>query len=93
MAMMDVQLNSWLLFEHAPRHFGTTEVVTHLGAEGVHRYTYTDFARRSQQLMHALDQLGIGRVSGWRRSPGTATATSSATSPSRAPDASCTRST
>ncbi len=61
MAMMDVQLNSWLLFEHAPRHFGTTEVVTHLGAEGVHRYTYTDFARRSQQLMHALDQLGIGK--------------------------------
>ena len=31
MAMMDVQLNAWLLFEHAPRHFGTTEVVTHLG--------------------------------------------------------------
>ena len=58
---MDVQLNSWLLFEHAPRHFGTTEVVTHLGPEGVHRYTYTDFARRSQQLMHALDQLGIGK--------------------------------
>ena len=61
MAMMDVQLNSWLLFEHAPRHFGTTEVVTHLGPEGVHRYTYTDFARRAQQLMHALDQLGIGQ--------------------------------
>ena len=59
MAMMDVQLNSWLLFDHAPRHFGTTEVVTHFGPEGVHRYTYSDFARRTQQLMHALDQLGI----------------------------------
>ena len=61
MGMMGVQLNSWLLFEHAPRHFGTTEVVTHLGSEGVHRHTYTDFARRSQQLMHALDRLGIGK--------------------------------
>jgi len=61
MGMMGVQLNSWLLFEHAPRHFGTTEVVTRVGSEGVHRHTYADFARRSQQLMHALDRLGIGR--------------------------------
>jgi len=59
MAMMDVELNSWLLFEHAPRHFASTEVVTRFDGGRVHRYTYADFARRSQQLMHALDHLGV----------------------------------
>jgi fatty-acyl-CoA synthase len=59
MAMMDVPLNSWLLFSHAATHFGRTQVVTRLGPGDVHRYTYADFARRAQQLMHALDQLGI----------------------------------
>lgn len=59
MAMMDAPLNSWLLFGHAATHFGSTEVVTRLGPGDVHRYTYADFARRAQQLMHALDRLGI----------------------------------
>jgi len=59
MAMMDVPLTSWLLFSHASTHFAGTEVVTRLGTGDVHRYTYADFARRSQQLMHALDRLGI----------------------------------
>src|SRR3712207_7851682 len=49
MAMMDVQLNSWLLFDHAPRHFVDTEVVTRLPSGEVHRYTYADFARRDRK--------------------------------------------
>jgi fatty-acyl-CoA synthase len=59
MAMMDVPLNSWLLFGHAARHFADTEVVTRRENGDVHRYTYADFARRAQQLMHALDRLGV----------------------------------
>jgi len=59
MSMMDVPLNAWLLFGHADRHFGDTEVVTRRGPGDVHRYTYADFARRAQQLMHALDRLGV----------------------------------
>src|SRR5579884_2182832 len=59
MAMMDTQLNSWLLFANAPRHFGDTEVVTLLPSGERHRYTYADFGRRTMQLMHALDRLGL----------------------------------
>lgn len=60
MAMMDVPLNAWLLFGHAARHFADTEVVTRRDPGEVHRYTYADFARRAQRLMHALDRLGAG---------------------------------
>jgi len=56
--MMPTQLNAWLLFQNAATHFGEVEIVS--GQEGgVHRYTYARFARRAQQLMHALDALGI----------------------------------
>lgn len=61
MAMMDAPLNSWLLFGHAPRYFHDTEVVSRLADGRVHRYTYADFGRRAQQLMHALDLLGLER--------------------------------
>src|SRR3954447_1702970 len=57
--MMDIPLNVWMLFEHAPRHFADTEVVTLVERRKPHRYTYGDFAQRAQQLMHALDGLGI----------------------------------
>ncbi|GAC1327246.1 MAG: long-chain fatty acid--CoA ligase [Candidatus Dormibacteria bacterium] len=57
--MMDDQLTTWLLFDHAQFHHGDTEVVSKLADGSVHRYTYADFARRSQQLMHALDSLGL----------------------------------
>ncbi|MCX4452087.1 long-chain fatty acid--CoA ligase [Streptomyces sp. NBC_01340] len=59
MAMMETPLNTWLLFGHAPRYFPDTEVVTRLPDGRVHRYTYAEFARRAQQLMHALDALGL----------------------------------
>ncbi len=59
MAMMESPLNSWMLFSHAERYFGATEVVTQLAPGQRHRYTYADFAKRAQQLMHALDRLGL----------------------------------
>ncbi len=59
MAMMDMPLNSWLIFENAPQHASDTEIVTQTGPGTVHRYTYADFGKRTQQLMHALDRLGL----------------------------------
>ncbi len=59
MPMMTSELNSWMLFGHAARHFGDTEVVTQLDGGRRHRYTYAEFSSRSQQLMHALDRLGL----------------------------------
>ena len=59
MAMMDTQLNSWLLFSHAEKHFGDSEVVSLVGPGKKHRYTYREYAHRTMQLMHALDKLGI----------------------------------
>ena len=57
--MMDVQLNTWLLFDHAPKHYSDTQVVSKLASGAMHRYTYANFGQRSQQLMHALDTLGL----------------------------------
>jgi fatty-acyl-CoA synthase len=65
MAMMDVQLNSWLLFAHAGVHNAEVEVVSRLASGEVRRSTYGRFSSRAQQLMHALDSLGLedgGRV-------------------------------
>ncbi|HUY40384.1 MAG TPA: long-chain fatty acid--CoA ligase [Candidatus Dormibacteraeota bacterium] len=59
--MMDVELNSWLMFEHAPKYAPDAEVVSRLPSGELHRYTYGDFAGRAQQLMHALDGLGVQR--------------------------------
>src|SRR5688572_8760805 len=60
MAMMETQLNAWMMFAHAPTHYADTEVVTKTAPDELHRYTYADFGRRAQQLMHALDRLGVG---------------------------------
>ena len=59
MAMMDVQLNSWLLFAHAGVHNAEVEVVSRLASGEVRRSTYGRFSSRAQQLMHALDSLGL----------------------------------
>ncbi|HJR18135.1 MAG TPA: long-chain fatty acid--CoA ligase [Actinomycetota bacterium] len=59
MAMMNTQLNSWMMFAHAPTHFADSEVVTKTGPDTLHRYSLGEFAVRAQQLMHALDRLGI----------------------------------
>ena len=60
--MMDTELNAWLLFDHAERHHGDDEIVTRFAATGqTHRTTYREFSRRAQQLMGALDQIGLER--------------------------------
>lgn len=59
MGMMKVSLNSWLMFDHAERYFPDTEIVTQVGPGLRHRYTYREFSHRTQQLMHALDTLGL----------------------------------
>jgi fatty-acyl-CoA synthase len=59
--MMDQPLNSWLLFANAARHHGAAEIVSRFPTGDVHRYTYTDFSGRAQQLMWALDHLGVER--------------------------------
>ena len=58
--MMPTQLTSWLLFQNAATHFGEVEIVSKEAA-GTHRYSYRAFTERAQQLMHALDALGIAR--------------------------------
>ena len=57
MTMMDTQLNAWLLFAHAEKHHAEVEIVTREVDGSVTRTTYGQWARRTQQLMHALDSL------------------------------------
>jgi acyl-CoA synthetase (AMP-forming)/AMP-acid ligase II len=59
--MMPTQLTSWLLFQNAETHFGNVEIVSREYGGDLHRTTFAAFARRAQQLMHALDRLGIAR--------------------------------
>jgi fatty-acyl-CoA synthase len=61
MGMMQASLNSWMMFDHAGRYFPDTEVVTQVGPDERHRYTYSEFTARTQQLMNALDALGLPR--------------------------------
>lgn len=59
MAIMDVQLNTWLLLDHAPRHFSDVEIVTQVEENNIHRYTYGEFHKRALSLMNALDSLDL----------------------------------
>jgi fatty-acyl-CoA synthase len=59
MAMMDVPLNLWLIYEHVAKHNAEVEVVSLMPGGVKHRYTYGEFVPRTNQLMHALDRLGI----------------------------------
>ncbi len=58
--MMDVPLSTWLLFSAAGRHHHRTEVASRCTDGKIHRYHMGDFSERSQQLMGALDTLGVG---------------------------------
>jgi fatty-acyl-CoA synthase len=58
---MDRPLNSWLLFAHAGRSHRHGEIVSRFPDGRVHRYDYGAFAGRAQQLMWALDELGLER--------------------------------
>ncbi len=57
--MMDTPLNAWMLFDNAPVHAPHAELVSRAPDGTVERHTYTEFGTRTQQLMHALDGLGI----------------------------------
>ncbi len=59
MAIMNTQLNSWLLLDHAPRHFPEVEVVTQLAPGQIHRYNYRQMVNRTYQLMNALENMGL----------------------------------
>ena len=59
--MMDRPLNSWLLFANAGRSHRHAEIVTRFPDGRVHRYDHGAFSGRAQQLMWALDHLGIER--------------------------------
>ena len=59
--MMDVELNSWMLFRNAERSYRDVEIVTQLDAEERHRYTYASMADRVRRLISALDALKIPR--------------------------------
>jgi fatty-acyl-CoA synthase len=57
--MMDVPLSTWSLFAGVARHRHGAEVVSRLPDGSVHRYRLGDFARRSEQLMTAIETLGV----------------------------------
>jgi fatty-acyl-CoA synthase len=57
--MMDVPLNSWLLFAHAGSHHRHAEIVSRMVDGSIVRHTYGEWAARTHQLMHALDALGL----------------------------------
>lgn len=59
MSIMDVQLNTWLMLDHVPSHYGDVEIVTQTSPSTVHRYTYAEMAARANSLMHALDDLAL----------------------------------
>ncbi len=59
MAIMDTQLNTWLMLEHAKKHFGDVEIVTQLSPTLTHRYTYKDMVERTFKLMNAIEKMGL----------------------------------
>ncbi len=59
--MMGDQLNAWFLFDPGPTNCPDAEVVSRRPDGAVERATYAEIGRRTQQLMHALDHLGLDR--------------------------------
>jgi fatty-acyl-CoA synthase len=57
--MMDLPLDVWQLFGHATTHHADVEVVSAGVDRPTRRSTYAEWAGRAQQLMHALDDLGL----------------------------------
>jgi len=48
------------LIEFADKHHGDSEVVSRRVEGDIHRYTWSDVARRSRQVAHALDAMQLG---------------------------------
>ena len=61
MAIMNTQLGTWLMLDHVLTHNFDVEIVTQYSIEGKHRYTYAEMAKRTFQLMNALDELNLDR--------------------------------
>jgi acyl-CoA synthetase (AMP-forming)/AMP-acid ligase II len=59
--MMDDPLDAWMLFEPGVTYAPDAEIVTRLPDGTVHRTTYRTLGARAQQLMNALDRLGLAR--------------------------------
>jgi fatty-acyl-CoA synthase len=57
--MMDQPLLISSLLVHAERHHGDQQIVSRRVEGDVHRYTYTDLARRSRRMANALAALGV----------------------------------
>ncbi len=58
--MQDQPLLISNLIEFADKHHGDGEVVSRRVEGDIHRYTWSDVARRSRQVAHALDGLNLG---------------------------------
>ncbi|TRY29910.1 long-chain-fatty-acid--CoA ligase [Aliiglaciecola sp. M165] len=56
--MMKTQLMISSILRHAEKNYPNQEIVSVTADNPRHRYTYTDFARRSRQLANALTNLG-----------------------------------
>ncbi|MBS1598288.1 MAG: long-chain fatty acid--CoA ligase [Bacteroidetes bacterium] len=57
--MMEYQLTVPSILRRAETLFGKKEIVSCLPDKTIHRYTYSDFAKRSKKLAVALYELGI----------------------------------
>jgi acyl-CoA synthetase (AMP-forming)/AMP-acid ligase II len=58
--MQDQPLLISHLIEFADKHHGDAEVVSRRVEGDIHRYTWSDVARRSRQVAHALDAMKLG---------------------------------
>ena len=58
--MQDQPLLISNLIEFADKHHGDSEVVSRRVEGDIHRYTWSDVARRSRQVAHALDGMKLG---------------------------------
>jgi fatty-acyl-CoA synthase len=58
--MQDQPLLISNLIEFADKHHGDSEVVSRRVEGDIHRYTWSDVARRSRQVAHALDDMKLG---------------------------------
>ena len=74
--IMDYRLNVPAILRRGEELFGHKEIVSRLPDKSWHRYTYTDFVRRTKQLALALrNELGRLTVTVSARSRGTTTST------------------
>ena len=57
--MMSGQLLISGLIEHAEKYHSDAEIVSRTVEGPIHKYTYSDAAKRSRQLANALEKLGL----------------------------------